>query len=922
MELAADAPHPPVFACVMRRTGVPKQLECHGFVCTSSEDAIIIAANLYQALLETMKRQRQDQARRQQQQRRRAARSNTSSMARGGVDGDDDDIAPPPSVFSDSDTAPVRPPRKKNKKSSRGEGTPQASLALQRKKSLRSSIRSNRSNGKGAKRATVTIDPTRRTARALARSDSGRRSIRSNGGSGFARRSTRKSGRRPNGQRQTPTAYSTQLAPPQPTPGFPGGDVYTRVAIPRSKSFMNVGSQYNLQELFRELKEKEGVESIDDVLKKVITPNGISFNEIKPVYRELLLKLAMTMSQDEIFQRSKNIISQEKKKRKQEKEKDPSKKEKKGKNSASGTSTLGNDNGSSSNTISSFFKMTFSSSSKSNSLAGGGKKGTGKKGKAGEPQINTLPVTVGAKGGNEGDSGFGSNGGSGSHFDKPLPIPPQTITTKSRDKSINKADISGPLPITMPLPLPSSSLTKHNPSTRTPAATRKKSKLSVSKSIDEKSAPSDDSGDPYASCCSECGGVYESVCNYDTCSCRVKDPPQRESIHSLSHSTSSSKKKSPYLSPPPSASTEGGQHPSTVGKPPLPHPSAGSANRLRHPPHHHPQRHQDGTEDPDEIYCDCDGESCASSEKCYCSLRGDPRDQNHHQHRTRVAVHRDADEKQQQMSPPSPHSHHRIPNNTTIIHCSGGSGTDTIRSFSSVSSCSTCNFHTCDSGSTATDTTCYSIKHQRTSADGRGVGSVNSGDRYNSHSSLLSGCESPQTAWSRNSRLTSPDSHPRHSSRTSSHQHDDRHSFVNSCPSEYSDASIARRRNRAAAPPAPGSSCSACSHHQQSRPVGRAVSSLCGSSSNSSSGCSHHSAPVYGGGHQHPRSGVRRATSKVLLVSATDRSGRVSTLLSTSLFFCERRFISSALWKSDFALHPSSSSQRSRLPLRRVGQRI
>merc|ERR1719150_2963668 len=92
------------------------------------------------------------------------------------------------------------------------------------------------------------------------------------------------------------------------------GDVYTRVAIPRSKTFMNVNSQYNLQELFKELKEKEGVESIDDVLKKVISPNGISFNEIKPVYRELLLKLAMTMSKDELFQRSKNIMSAEKKK--------------------------------------------------------------------------------------------------------------------------------------------------------------------------------------------------------------------------------------------------------------------------------------------------------------------------------------------------------------------------------------------------------------------------------------------------------------------------------------------------------------------------------------------------------------------------------------------------------------------------------
>ena len=51
VELAADAPHPPVFACVMRKQGshsAHKQLECHGFVCNTSEDAIIIAANLYQ----------------------------------------------------------------------------------------------------------------------------------------------------------------------------------------------------------------------------------------------------------------------------------------------------------------------------------------------------------------------------------------------------------------------------------------------------------------------------------------------------------------------------------------------------------------------------------------------------------------------------------------------------------------------------------------------------------------------------------------------------------------------------------------------------------------------------------------------------------------------------------------------------------
>ena len=56
INLAAAGPHPPVFACVMRRAGMPKQLECHGFICSSAEDAIIIAANLYQALVDTMKK--------------------------------------------------------------------------------------------------------------------------------------------------------------------------------------------------------------------------------------------------------------------------------------------------------------------------------------------------------------------------------------------------------------------------------------------------------------------------------------------------------------------------------------------------------------------------------------------------------------------------------------------------------------------------------------------------------------------------------------------------------------------------------------------------------------------------------------------------------------------------------------------------
>ncbi len=35
----------------------------------------------------------------------------------------------------------------------------------------------------------------------------------------------------------------------------------------------------------KELKEKEGIESVDDILREVIKSGGMSFNNIKPVYR-------------------------------------------------------------------------------------------------------------------------------------------------------------------------------------------------------------------------------------------------------------------------------------------------------------------------------------------------------------------------------------------------------------------------------------------------------------------------------------------------------------------------------------------------------------------------------------------------------------------------------------------------------------
>ncbi|XP_071536068.1 uncharacterized protein [Panulirus ornatus] len=221
--------HPPMFACVMRKVGVPKVLECHGFVCQSSEDAIVIAANLYQALLENM---------------RNDSPSEASSDTR------DDERH----VLSDSEMVPVRPPRKKR---SRHPESPSFGRELRR------------ANSEDLLQSHIILDDTRASKRRLKRSVSDRHL------SGF-------------------------LLDP--------GDVYTRVALPRSKSFMSVTNKYNFQDLLDDVKQKTGLNSVDELLKQVINPRGMSFSEMDPDQRDILLKLALTLSKDEIYQRSKHIM--------------------------------------------------------------------------------------------------------------------------------------------------------------------------------------------------------------------------------------------------------------------------------------------------------------------------------------------------------------------------------------------------------------------------------------------------------------------------------------------------------------------------------------------------------------------------------------------------------------------------------------
>jgi len=262
---------PPIFAVVMRNAH--KILECHAFICSSSEEAIIIAANLYQALMKKMKR-----------------RKDTTSIA---TDSDtvtyESDKLSVPEIQAKKTPPPVpnRPPRKLSKEKQANED-----LIIELKEALEESKK-------------VDARPHRRA------------SIPNN----FVKPSSnvrRSASERRNGMSETVD-----------------GDILTKVAIPRSRSFLNangpltrysrrnksgshsdgeITSPLGFTELFNEFRQNEGLESMDDILDAIIDAEGMSFNDLKPIYKEFLLKLAVTLTKDELFQRSKNIMRRQKKK--------------------------------------------------------------------------------------------------------------------------------------------------------------------------------------------------------------------------------------------------------------------------------------------------------------------------------------------------------------------------------------------------------------------------------------------------------------------------------------------------------------------------------------------------------------------------------------------------------------------------------
>ncbi|XP_044260884.1 uncharacterized protein LOC123009273 isoform X2 [Tribolium madens] len=299
--------HSPLFAVVMRKIGLQKQLECHGFVCQTSEDAIVIAATLYKSLMAHMKAK----------EKRPKNRNGITC------------ISTTSSVFNEK-SVPIRPPRKKRSTtSSIISETEQQDVSdtqpLIQKKNVRKSIKSRPAPKTPDFDAILPYEEPVKPEEIKPKTFSDKINT-------FMSREQKQI------TAEIKQMMTDKVKMAENNEGNSlrkkdnSGDILTKVTIPRSGSFLNAGgltrykskvssngqatggSPLGFNELFNEFRLQEGLHSMDEILGVIIDPEGMSFNDLKPIYKEFLLKLSVTLTKDELYQRSKSIMRRQKKK--------------------------------------------------------------------------------------------------------------------------------------------------------------------------------------------------------------------------------------------------------------------------------------------------------------------------------------------------------------------------------------------------------------------------------------------------------------------------------------------------------------------------------------------------------------------------------------------------------------------------------
>ncbi|XP_063923910.1 uncharacterized protein LOC135138021 isoform X1 [Zophobas morio] len=317
--------HSPLFAVVMRKIGIQKQLECHGFVCQTSEDAIVIAATLYKSLMAHMK----------SKEKKPKSRNGITCMSAAS------------STFNEkSSITPVRPPRKKRSTASSITSENEALDTCETQPLLQKNPKKSTKSRRAPKTPEDfdAILPYEEPVKLEPKPDEPpqiKPKTFSDKINTFMSREQRQitaeikqvmSEGTNKGLKHVPNARKVEEENTLRTKEN-SGDILTKVTIPRSGSFLNAGgltrykskvsrangqatggSPLGFNELFNEFRLQEGLHSMDEILGVIIDPEGMSFNDLKPIYKEFLLKLSVTLTKDELYQRSKMIMRRQKKK--------------------------------------------------------------------------------------------------------------------------------------------------------------------------------------------------------------------------------------------------------------------------------------------------------------------------------------------------------------------------------------------------------------------------------------------------------------------------------------------------------------------------------------------------------------------------------------------------------------------------------
>ncbi|XP_049840096.1 uncharacterized protein LOC126284886 [Schistocerca gregaria] len=384
--------HAPVLAVVMR--GGRRQLDCHGFVCERAEDAVVVAAALYQALVAHLQREgagrhRQPTSRLDGVSYAPAASSvaGSSEAAPSALSAASEPADPAAGREPPPLPAPVRPPRKKRSSVSSASEDGEDAIKVLSSEEIpppQKSGKKQQSQSKAQQEQTRKLPaPTpphqqqqheeqqqkhqQKPQLPQTHQQNQRHQLPQHQQEHQHQRHQSPQQQQHQQQQQQqhqPTASSDPRRSAGPGPDYhdvrrqqrpaPGGDILTKVAIPRSSSFLNAGgplSRYSgrggtggvgvgdcaargvggggggtlhssdggssplgFNELFTEFRVHEGLHSTDDILDAIIDAEGMSFNDLKPIYKEFLLKLAFTLTRDELYQRSKSIMRRQRKK--------------------------------------------------------------------------------------------------------------------------------------------------------------------------------------------------------------------------------------------------------------------------------------------------------------------------------------------------------------------------------------------------------------------------------------------------------------------------------------------------------------------------------------------------------------------------------------------------------------------------------